>query len=36
MICIVEAVPIKLQAPQEGQALHLAHASFSALISPLS
>ena len=36
MICMVEAVPIKEQAPQLGQALHFAQFSFSSLISPRS
>ena len=36
MICIVEAVPIKEQAPQLGQALHFAQSSFSSSISPRS
>ncbi len=35
MICMVEAVPIKEQAPQLGQALHLAQFNFSSSISPL-
>ena len=35
MICIVEAVPIKEQAPQLGHALHFAQSSFSSVISPL-
>ena len=36
MICMVEAVPMKEQAPQLGQALHLAQFSFSSSISPRS
>ena len=36
MICIVDAVPIKLQAPQLGQAFCLAQSSFASSISPRS
>ena len=36
MICIVEAVPMKLHAPQLGQAFILAHSSLSSPISPRS
>ena len=36
MICMVEAVPIKLQAPQLGQAFSLAQSRRSLSISPLS
>ena len=36
MICMVEAVPMKLQAPQLGQAFRLAHSSLAASISPRS
>ena len=35
MICMEEAVPIKEQAPQLGQALHFAQFNFSSSISPL-
>ena len=36
MICMVEAVPMKLQAPQLGQALCLAQSSLAWSISPRS
>ena len=36
MICMVEAVPMKEQAPQEGQALHLAQSRRASSISPRS
>ena len=36
MICMVEAVPMKLQAPQLGQAFCLAQLSFDSSISPRS
>ena len=36
MICMVEAVPMKLQAPQLGQAFCLAQSSLAASISPRS
>ena len=35
MICMVDAVPMKEQAPQLGQALHLAQFNFFSSISPL-
>ena len=36
MICMVDAVPMKLQAPQLGQAFCLAQSSFASSISPRS
>ena len=36
MTCMVEAVPMKEQAPQEGQACCLYQVSFPASISPRS